>query len=488
MAPAMVMTGALVLCSAVAAAAPASTTGQAPAVAPAASPGGAAAATATSPRVGTSDKGAEKPVEKSAEKAVEKTAETAPRTVVEISGATFRPIPLAIAPCHATTDAARDGCQLYQSTLRNDLELSGLFALDHGASGDNDHQVLDVRKVPFDKWNALGVDGLVRAVASSDGRGSTRLELRLFLVPTSKQAIAMTVNGTGEGLRRQVHEFANRIYTQFTGAEGPFLTRITFVRRVADGKELFACDLDGHNLVSLTANGKLNLLPAWSASGRSIVFTSYLTGRPMLHVLDVASRNTRVLSPAGQLQTGGAYSPDGNLIAFSMSESGSSNIYVVPSVGGTPRNITHRRELEGSPTWSPDGKQIAFVSRRSGEPQIYMMGADGSNPVRLTREGNFNQTPDWSPRGDLVAYTGRDAQSTFDIWTVDVNTGEERKLTHGEGRHEEPTFSPNGRHIIYASTRGGRSQLWIMGADGSNPRPLGVMDAGTPDWGPGTGH
>ena len=114
---------------------------------------------------------------------------------------------------------------------------------------------------------------------------------------------------------------------------------------------------------------------------------------------------------------------------------------------------------------------MAFVSTRSGDPQIFAINVDGSGLERLTFQGRYNQTPCWSPKGDVVAFTARDERNVFDIFTVDVKTKVIKRLTQDAGNNDHPTFSPNGRHIIFTSTRGGKTRLWMMNADGTNPRP-----------------
>jgi len=55
---------------------------------------------------------------------------------------------------------------------------------------------------------------------------------------------------------------------------------------------------------------------------------------------------------------------------------------------------------------------------------------------------------------------------------VEIATGRIVQLTHDTGRNEHPTWSPDGRHLAFESTRGGSRQVWTMLADGSNPKQL----------------
>ncbi|MFM2153868.1 MAG: hypothetical protein RL199_2303, partial [Pseudomonadota bacterium] len=403
------------------------------------------------------------------------------RPVLEISGASFRPTPLAVQPV--------PGAPALSETLLRDLDLSGLFELVDPKSflAEPPGAGLEAKSIAFPNWAAVGADHLLKGAAAGDDRTGWRVDLRLYQVATAKEVLKATYAVKTPELRSAAHEFADRVYRYFTNEVGIFRTRVAFVRKSGEGsKEVWLSDLDGRNAAAVAAGGGLNLLPAFGPDGRHLAFTSFRTGAPMCHLLDLQTKAVRPFPAKGELQTGAAFSPDGKRIALTISLNGNSDIWVMNADGTGLKNLTDSRETESSPAWSPDGRRIAFVSTRSGEPQIHVMNADGTGVTRLTTQGRYNQTPDWSPRGDVIAFTGRDERNVFDLFTVNVETRQIKRLTQDEGHNEEPSFSPNGRHLLFVSTReGGRRHLWVMNADGSHPRPLGIADATTPAWGPG---
>ncbi len=405
------------------------------------------------------------------------------RAIIDVTGAQFQPLPLAVAPVKGPAQAVKP----LAGTLQNDLDLSGLFQLlDPRSFLASPSEGLSASEIDFTKWTAVGASALVKGQVLATSSGYD-VELRLFDVNRGTQSLTGSYSTSKMSLGHIAHDFANRIYQYFTGEKGVFDTRIAFVKRYGDSKELFVSDFDGHNQVALTGGKGLNLLPAWSADGRRIVFTSFRNGSPMLYLVNVETKKVHALHPAGDLQTGASFSPDGRRIAFTMAVHGNSNIWVVNADGTGLKQLTDTREINSSPIWSPDGKRIAFVSKRAGDPQIYVMNEDGSGVRRLTFQGNYNQTPDWSPRGDVIAFTARDERNDFDIFTVNVQTTEIKRLTQDEGtRNDEPSFSPNGRSIVFTSNRNGPTELFIMRADGTDQKPLGVMNASTPAWGPWT--
>lgn len=407
------------------------------------------------------------------------------RAVLEISGANFKPLPLAIAPFGGPVA----GAEAVRTTLHDDLAISGLFELLDPKSFLADPKVegMTASTIDFSKWTAVGADSVVKGTVVGDDKSGWKVELRLFDAMGQKEALKGSYAGKTPELRTFAHDFANLLYRHFTGENGVFRTRLAYAKKVPGGKELFTADFDGKNSAPLTSGGQLNLLPGWSPDGRQLVITSYRGGAPMLYVVDVATKVVKALPARGELQTGAAFSPDGKRIAFTMSENGNSDIYVMNTDGTGLKNLSDSREIESSPTWSPDGKRLAFVSKRSGDPQIFVMNADGTGVERLTFQGKYNQTPDWSPRGDVIAFTARDERNVFDLFTVDVASKQIRRLTQDQGNNEEPSFSPNGRNLAFTSTReGGRQKLFLMNADGTNQRGLGLEDVSTPSWGPGS--
>jgi TolB protein len=187
--------------------------------------------------------------------------------------------------------------------------------------------------------------------------------------------------------------------------------------------------------------------------------------------------------------SGVAYSPDGSRIAYSVADGENAEIWVAAADGSGAKKLTDTRYfLNSSPSWSPDGKKLAFVSNRLGNPQIFIMGADGSEPFVVTHQGTYNTTPAWSPRGDLIAFTARDERNAFDIFTANIENPKAVKitrLTQDAANNEEPSFSPNGRLVLFSSTRGGFRGLWVMTFDGNNQvaLPLEKGEYTTPDWG-----
>ncbi len=147
------------------------------------------------------------------------------------------------------------------------------------------------------------------------------------------------------------------------------------------------------------------------------------------------------------------FSPDGRWIVFSMAVANNTDIYRVSAGGGRPERLTSSPGIDTAPCFSPDGSKIVFESDRSGGQQIYVMNADGSDQQRISFGSGRYATPVWSPKGDLIAFTK--IAGNFRIGTMTPAGGDEKLLTNS-WQDEGPSWSPNGRVIMFFRSAQGR--------------------------------
>ena len=346
--------------------------------------------------------------------------------------------------------------------------------------------------VPFDRWRELNADGVVVGIVQKTGNG-VRVEVRLFNVRSRQSAFGKEYSGSAANPRLYAHTVSDELHQQQRALRGVARTKLTFasdrdgerMRGMVENrgvKEIYIADYDGENQRRVTTSRSLNITPAWSPDARSIAYTSYQKGGPNIYISNIYQGTRDDLTKDVGQNFLPAWSPDGTRLCFMSTRDGNSELYVVNRDGSNLRRLTTHPGIDVSPTWSPSGTQIAFTSDRTGTPQIYLIGADGLGLQKVTSEA-YADRPTWSPAPyNEIAFTARTGPGN-DIKVIDLATRQVRQLTFGEGTNESPSWSPNGRHLAFTSTRSGKSQVFTMARDGKNLKQ--VTQAGNnsqPDW------
>ena len=347
--------------------------------------------------------------------------------------------------------------------------------------------------VPFDRWRELGADGLLIGTVQKTANG-LRLEVRLFNVRARQSVFDREYSGPATNPRFFAHTVADEVHQQQRALRGVARTKLTFSsdrdgERVQgtvekrDVKEVYIADYDGANQRRVTVNRALNIMPTWSPDARSIAYTSYRRGYPDIFISLIYQGTLQTpMAASGTQNWLPAWSPDGTRFAFTSSRDGNPELYVANRDGSNVRRITNNPAIDTTPTWSPTGAQIAFTTDRTGSPQIYVMGADGLNLRRITSESYCDRST-WSPAPfNELAFVCRTGPG-YDIKIYDFASGQTRQITFGEGSNENPSYSPNGRHLAFTSTRAGKTQIFTVGRDGKGLRQVTkVGNNYTPDW------
>jgi TolB protein len=330
-------------------------------------------------------------------------------------------------------------------------------------------------------WSQVGAQGVSKVTVTREG-GGIKLDARLYQIGRGEGPVVGKTY-RGPELRALVHDWANEVIQQFTGLRGVFGSRIAFTL-TGRSTEVASVGMDGAELKVLTKMNSECLLPAYSPTGREIVFTSYLFGGPDLWLVPATGGRARRVSTRPGMNSGAAWFRDGSTLAITLSHEGNPEIYKIHvSDGAIVARLTHSSGADFAPSLSPDGSQVAFVSDRQGSPQLFMMSASGGNARRLTFQGSQNTTPAYNPRADkpLIAFTGRDERATFDLFMYDVRTGKVDRLTQNQGSNYDPSWSPDGRLLVYASNRGG---LFVYNPETKVEVQIYKGGARNPSWGP----
>jgi Tol biopolymer transport system component len=135
-------------------------------------------------------------------------------------------------------------------------------------------------------------------------------------------------------------------------------------------------------------------------------------------------------------------------------------LYSIPMTGGSAKQVSTPYDEDSHPDWSPKGGLIAVQSYAGGTFHIWTMLPDGTRRRQITAGHGDDREPSISPDGTTIAFASdRAFKGSYDIWTVNLRNGALKQITKSSDDEFEPTWSPDGASIAFVSGTGivGRS-------------------------------
>src|SRR5436190_496490 len=374
------------------------------------------------------------------------------------------------------------------SIIASNLQRSGLFAPIDPAAYIEKIAIIDTQP-RFGDWRAINAQALVTGRLSRAPDGRLGAEFRLWDVFSAQYLHGEQYFTPPDNWRRVAHIVSDAIYERLTGEEGYFDSRIVFIdetgpkeRRV---KRLALMDQDGANERYLTRGDDLVLTPRFSPKSQEITYMSYGQGSPRVFLFNIETGQREIVGNFPGMTFAPRFSPDGQRVIMSLQQGRNANIFVMDLRSKATTRLTDTAAIDTAPSYAPDGSQICFESDRGGRQQVYVMAASGGAAQRISFGEGAYSTPVWSPRGDTIAFT-RQYQGKFSIGIMRTDGSGERILN--EGFHNEgPTWSPNGRVLMFFRDPGGNAgpTLHTVDITGRNeqrvPSPSYASD---PAWSP----
>lgn len=251
----------------------------------------------------------------------------------------------------------------------------------------------------------------------------------------------------------------------------------TIAYACGDPPRLCTIRADGTGRERPTRPAHVEDAPDWAPDGTSVVVSRIADGRIGLYRVDVRTGVSERITPRSADATYGRFSPDGTRLVFLCpAELGMLDICVSDADGSGTEAIRPTSVDEIDPDWSPDGSRIVFTRyTEPGPSHVFVMDADGGDERRVAA----GLTPAWSPDGETIAVSGDGLR------LVDVESGDAVQLTQGQF-DTEPSWSPDGRWLVFRRGEFPTSVLYVIGADGEGERRLTVVGepATMPSWGP----
>lgn len=221
---------------------------------------------------------------------------------------------------------------------------------------------------------------------------------------------------------------------------------------------------------------------SWSPDSRYLAVWSGGNGPIAPHsmwILDVTTGRTN----AGPVETIGfvdaAWSPDGGRIA----DGGREGLHVVTASTGETKVLRMGADVSGyrDLQWAPDGRWLVF-SPATGGYEIHRLNADTMGRKQLALGAGAR----WAPDGSKIIYLHQPADLVgpgwqFEIWTMRPDGSDKRALVTQQCPCSGLRWSSDGQWLIFIASRGQHDDVWVVGADGRNARPL-ARDTNIVDW------
>ncbi|CAI8219782.1 MAG: Dipeptidyl-peptidase 5 [SAR116 cluster bacterium] len=155
--------------------------------------------------------------------------------------------------------------------------------------------------------------------------------------------------------------------------------------------------------------------------------------------------------------------------------------------GHNHKFLTSGLDLVLTPRFSPTTQEIAYLNFFNDEPNVYIQDIRSGRSERLGSFPGMTFAPRFGPKGDrLIMSWAKDEDGASDIYEMDLRTQEIRQLTNSRAIDTAPSYSPDGKRVVFESNRAGRQQIYTMTSNGKNVQRISYGEGryATPVWSP----
>jgi TolB protein len=238
---------------------------------------------------------------------------------------------------------------------------------------------------------------------------------------------------------------------------------IAFSRSLDGPTNIWMIDSSGSTPIPLTDNYTNDRWPTW-ASGNQLFFHRIVDEGAALKVLDRHNGTVRVIVGAENKPGAAAFDPTGQQVVYTVTENKKRGLRIFNLNTGKRSALPTGGKEVNFPRWSPDGRRIACIARQGNRWEIATLNVDGTDMKIWTDKAQslkgMSGVLDWSPDSTRIVFKADTNPFESDLFILDTTTGKIRNITNDSWFDESPSWTPDGKGIIFMSTRGGN---WTWG-------------------------
>lgn len=257
-----------------------------------------------------------------------------------------------------------------------------------------------------------------------------------------------------------------------------FSSKIAFVSKKSNSRELFISDILLHEPHQITNDSADLISPKFSPDGKRILYTSYYkTGSPDIFELDLSTKHRKTIAAYNGINMGAVFSPDDSHIAMVLSSNGNPELFISQKSGKNLRRLTSSSALESTPAWSNDSQFLYFSSDQTGAPQLYKINTSTKEITYLkTKISKYCAEPAPNPIfNKLIAFTAATKKS-FQIAIYDESSGKADFITSDADDFTEPSWLPDGRHLLVTHRKNNIQSLCVLDSISGKYTPIKHLD------------
>lgn len=255
--------------------------------------------------------------------------------------------------------------------------------------------------------------------------------------------------------------------------------------KIADNSEIISADNIVEEIAFLTGSPESELSPVWTPDSEYILYTVKRNESDDFESYRMKANGSEIERTGiaeGNLTGFSDINPDGTELVLTILNGSQTDLYLANLQNGIVFPVTDDPQVsEGWGSWCRLGKKITYTQESPGKPsQLWIVDRDGANNIRLGTSENVGIGKDWCPLGLRIIYSAKDLEEEYDLWVIDFYGTNQAQVTNTSYNEWNPSFSPDGKWIVYVSDEGGSPDIWIRDIEG-NYRTRLTNNTASPD-------